>query len=60
MGFGRIIEEDCYDEPRKKIIESYDIKAGIKKHTKVFLFVKETSNSDVYSVRWAAGFAGKI
>lgn len=54
------INEEIFDSPRMKFSESFDISSSAKKNTKVFLFVKNESNSEVYSVRWLAGYEGKL
>lgn len=54
------INEEIFDSPRMKFSESFDISFSAKKNTKVFLFVKNESNSGVYSVRWLAGYEGKL
>lgn len=54
------VDEEIYERPKSRVVESYDILSSIKKNTKVFLFVRNASNSEVYSVRWAARYDGKI
>lgn len=54
------ISEHTFEDPESRIEEDFDIIAAVKKNTKVFLFVIDSSNDESYSVRWAAGYNGKI
>lgn len=54
------LPEEFYEEPKKKITEGFEITHSTKKKEKVFLFVADNVSSELYSVRWMAGFDGKL